>query len=147
MYDKDVLVLTWHAPSVLLPNAAFPQIETEPLKLFIIDWELSHIGSIAFDLGQMFAELFELKYFKDIDAGTWLIKAFMQGYGPISQDLAFMTTVHFGAHLICWGSSVQGWGTKEQVEKVVEIGRDHVTKGWTRERQWFVGGPLDCLFV
>ncbi|RDW88691.1 hypothetical protein BP6252_00723 [Coleophoma cylindrospora] len=133
--------------NVILPNAPFPASPESPLKMFIIDWELSHIGSIAFDLGQMFAELFELKHFKSIDAGTELIAAFMQGYGRLPRDLAFRTAVHFGTHLICWGSSVQGWGTKEQVEKVVEIGRDFVTRAWAGDREWFVGSPLDCLFT
>jgi hypothetical protein len=60
----------------------------------------------------MFAELFELKHFKDIDAGVWLIEAFMKGYGRINEEMAFRVAIHVGVHLICWGSSVQGWGTE-----------------------------------
>jgi len=95
--------------NVLLPNAPLPP-GNHPLKIYIIDWELSHLSSIAFDLGQMFAELFELKHFKDINAGVWLIESFMDGYGPVDVELAFRTAVHVGTHLICWGSRVVGWG-------------------------------------
>ena len=114
--------------------------------MFVIDWELSQIGSIAFDLGQMFAELFELKHFKDIDAGVWLIESFMEGYGKLDEDLSFKTAIHVGAHLICWGSTVQGWGTREQVEAVVEIGKGYVVNGWKQNRDFFDVTPLRCLF-
>ena len=114
--------------------------------MYIIDWELSHLSSIAFDLGQMFAELFELKHFKDIDAGVWLIESFMDGYGGIGEELAFKTAIHFGTHLICWGTRVEGWGTKEQIEMVVEVGRGFVVKGWEKDRQFFEGTALKCLF-
>jgi hypothetical protein len=132
--------------SVLLPNAPFPS-PSEPLKLFIIDWELSQLSSIAFDLGQMFAELFELKHFKHIDAGTWLIESFMEGYGKIDGALAFKTAIHVGTHLVCWGSRVQGWGTKEQVEAVVEVGRDWIVKAWEKDGKYFEGTALKCLFT
>lgn len=131
--------------SVLLPDMLLTDAEMR-ITLFVIDWELSHVSSLAFDLGQMFAELFELKHFKDIDAGVWLIEAFMQGYGEIDDDFAFRTAIHVGVHLICWGSRVQGWGTKEQVEKVVEVGRDFVVKGWEKDRAFFEVTALKCLF-
>jgi len=132
--------------SVLLKNAPL-QGADEPLTIFVIDWELSHLSDLAFDLGQMFAELFELKHFKDINAGVWLIEAFMKGYGKLGEDMAFRTAIHVGVHLICWGSSVQGWGTEEQVKKVVEMGRGFVLKGWEKDQEYFDGTPLDCLFA
>jgi hypothetical protein len=49
-------------------------------------------------------------------------------------------------HLICWGPAIQGWGTKEQVEKVVEIGRDFVVKGWQKDKPFFEETVLKCLF-
>jgi hypothetical protein len=131
--------------SILLPDILLTDAE-RPVKVFIIDWELSHISSLAFDLGQMFAELFELKHFKDVDAGVWLIEAFMQGYGNIDDNLAFRTAIHAGVHLICWGSRVAGWGTKEQVENVVEIGRDFVVKAWAKDKPFFEGTALKFLF-
>ncbi|RDL39456.1 uncharacterized protein BP5553_03796 [Venustampulla echinocandica] len=127
--------------NVLLPNISYPSTST-PLNVLVVDWELSHLSTVAFDLGQMFAELFELKHFKGIDAGIWLIESFMQGYGPVEEDLAFNTAIHVGTHLICWGSTVQGWGTKEQIEGVVEIGRGFVVKGWEKDASFFKGTAL-----
>jgi len=132
--------------SVLLSNAPLPH-SNEPLKLFIVDWELSHIGPIAFDLGQLFAELFEFKHYKDIDVGVRLIEAFMEGYGKIGEGLAFKTAIHVGTHLIGFGTSVQGWGTTEQVEACVEVGRDFVVNGWKKDKKFFEGTALKCLFV
>ena len=104
------------------------------------------MSSIAFDLGQLFAELFELKHFKDIDAGVWLIDSFMQGYGKLDEEVAFKTAIHVGAHLVCWGSRVQGWGTTEQVEAVVDTGKGYVVNGWDRNSGFFDGTPLRPLF-
>ncbi|TVY40253.1 4-hydroxytryptamine kinase [Lachnellula occidentalis] len=115
-------------------------------NIFVIDWELSHLSTAAFDLGQMIAELFELKHFKDIDAGIWIIEAFVKGYGRLDDEIAFRTAIHAGVHLICWGSRVQGWGTREQIEEVVEVGRGFVVKGWEKERGYFEGSALGCLF-
>ncbi|KAL2075525.1 hypothetical protein VTL71DRAFT_468 [Oculimacula yallundae] len=131
--------------NVLLPDGPILDAK-DPLTVLIIDWELSQVSSPAFDLGQMFAELFELKHFKDIDAGLWLTEAFMQGYGKIDEEMAIKTAVHAGTHLICWGSRVQGWGTDEQVEGVVEVGREWVVKAWEVEKGFFEGGSLGCLF-
>lgn len=116
------------------------------MKVYIIDWELSHLSDLAFDLGQMISELFELKHFKNIDAGIWLIEALMKGYGKLEDEIAFRTAIHVGVHLICWGSRVPGWGTKEQVEKVVEIGRGFVVEGWNRDKNYFEKTALKCLF-
>jgi thiamine kinase-like enzyme len=120
--------------------------ETTPLNVFVIDWELSHMSSLALDLGPLFAELFELKHFKDLNARVWLIQSFMDGYGMIDEGLAFRTAIHVDVHLICWGSRVPGQGSKEQVEKVVEIGRDCVIKRWVTAKAFFDGTVLKCLF-
>ena len=97
----------------------------------------------------MFAELFELKYFKDIDAGVWLIESFIDGYGSIEEELAFRVAMHAGTHLICFGSGVKGWGNDEQVRGVVEEGRKLVVAGKKRDRGELVGlagGVWKCLF-
>ncbi|KAH7342671.1 kinase-like domain-containing protein [Rhexocercosporidium sp. MPI-PUGE-AT-0058] len=144
--DEAVLIHgDFWSGNVLLPNGPIPD-STDPMTVFIIDWELSQVSSPAFDLGQMFAELFELKHFKNIDAGIWLIEAFMQGYGNIDEKMAFKTAIHVGTHLLCFGSVVQGWGTDEQVEDVVRVGGEWIVKGWEGDRKFFEGGPLGSLF-
>ncbi|KAL3423210.1 phosphotransferase [Phlyctema vagabunda] len=132
--------------NILLPNTPF-SVDQPQVNMYVIDWELVHLGSVAYDLGQIFAELFELKHFKGIEAGSQLIAAFMQGYGRLEDDLAFKVAIHVGVHLIRWGSSVPGWGTQEQVERVVEIGRDFFVQGWKKDKGSFNGTVLDCLFA
>lgn len=95
----------------------------------------------------MFAELFEVKHFRDIDSGVWIIEAFLNGYGAMTQEKAFKLAIHMGAHLVCWGSSVSGWGSQEQVEKVVEIGRDYIVNGWKKNARFFTDTPLASLFA
>lgn len=137
--------MTNKIPSVLLPNAPLPSIS--PTTVFIIDWELSSLGLPETDLGQMIAELYELNHFKAIDAGIWLIEAFMQGYGKISEELAFRVAIHAGAHLLYFGPRVKGWGSKEQLEELVRVGRDWIVRGWGRDRAFFEEGVLGCLLA
>jgi hypothetical protein len=117
------------------------------IPLLVTDWELCQWGARALDLGQMVAELYQLKHFKNVDAGVWLIEGLLDGYGPIDEDMAFRIAIHIGAHFICWGSTVPGWGTNAQVEEVVKLGRDLVVKGWQKDRNWFRRGWLQCLFT
>ncbi|KAL3469765.1 kinase-like domain-containing protein [Aspergillus californicus] len=131
--------------NVLIPKSAL----TNPLPttpLFITDWELAQKGTRALDLGQMIAELYMLKHFKDIDDGLWAIEGFAEGYQDLSEDLAFRTIMHVGVHLVFWGSTVPGWGTKEQVLDVVRQGRDLIIGAWEKDRTLFKKGIWACLF-
>lgn len=130
--------------SVLIPKSALDEpVPVTPL--FITDWELAQRGSRALDLGQMIAELYMLKHFKDIDAGVWVIEGFAEGYKDINEDIAFRTIIHVGVHFIFWGSTIPGWGTEEQVQDLVKLGRDLITKAWERERGWFRGSVWEVL--
>jgi hypothetical protein len=128
----------------LLADAELPQ-PGGPLKIYVIDWELSHITSTAFDLGQMIGDLFETRHYKDIEATEWLIEAFMDGYGPVNDDIAFKTAVQVGAHLICWGS-MTAKGSPEQTEQGLRIGCDFVVRGWKKDKAFFNETVLKCLF-
>ena len=131
--------------SVLIRNG-LPSATKSAADLFIVDWELSHIGARALDLGQMIAELYETKLFKNVDGGLWIIDGFSKGYGSLTDEMALRTAIHVGVHLICWGSRVPGWGSQEQIEEVVKAGRDIIVHAWMKDKQWFVGGSLGCLF-
>lgn len=114
--------------------------------VFIVDWEMCHLGVRPVDLGQMIAEMWELSLFKGVDEGKWLIEGFVGGYGSFDDDFAFRTAIHVGTHLVCWGSRVSGWGTEEQVRQVVGMGKEVVLRAWRRDRAWFEAGDLACLF-
>ncbi|KAI1151150.1 kinase-like domain-containing protein [Nemania diffusa] len=130
--------------NVLLPNSLIQ--EGSDITMFVIDWEMSQIGVPNLDVGQMIAELYELKLYKNITAGLWIVQGFVEGYGAVSDDFALRTAIQIGAHLISFGTSVQGWGTPEQVEMVARAGRDIIVHAWQKDRQWFEGGDLECLF-
>ncbi|KAI0406593.1 kinase-like domain-containing protein [Xylaria palmicola] len=130
--------------SVLLPDR--PIQEGDDVTMFVIDWEMSQLGVRNLDLGQMVAELYELKLFRDITAGLWMAQGLLSGYGAVSDDSAFRTAIQVGAHLVSFGTAVQGWGTPTQVEMVARTGRDIIVRAWEKDREWFRGGDLACLF-
>ncbi|KAI1816217.1 kinase-like domain-containing protein [Poronia punctata] len=130
--------------NILLPDA--PIQGGADIPLFVIDWEMSQVGVPNLDVGQMIAELYEMKLYKDITAGLWIVEGFVQGYGRVSDDFAFRTAIQVGAHLISFGTSVQGWGTPEQVETVARTGRDIILHAWRKDGTWFESSDLACLF-
>jgi hypothetical protein len=113
----------------------------------VVDWEMAQLGIRPEDLGQMIAELWELKLYKDIDAGLWIIRGLVQGYGDRDDDVAFRTIVHVGAHLICFGSSTSGWGDDEQRMMVLRTGRDVLVKAWEKDRRAFEKHDLQFVFA
>ncbi|KAI1106837.1 kinase-like domain-containing protein [Jackrogersella minutella] len=130
--------------NILLPNN--PIQEGVDIPIFVIDWELAQLGRPNLDLGQMIAELYELKLYKNISEGLWMVQGFVDGYGVVSEDFAFRTAIQVGAHLISFGTSVQGWGTPEQVENCARVGKEIIVHAWKKDRRWFEEGDLACLF-
>ncbi|KAK5996351.1 4-hydroxytryptamine kinase-like protein [Cladobotryum mycophilum] len=130
--------------NVLLPNTAIE--DGSQIHVRIVDWEMSQLGVQPEDLGQIIAELWELKLYKDIDAGLWVIQGFMEGYGKVGAEFIFRTILHVGAHLICFGSTTPGWGTTEQAEQVAKVGKDVLLKAWKKDPKGFEGHELECLF-
>lgn len=105
-------------------------------RLFIIDWEMTQLGMRALDLGQVLAELYEIKQFKNNNAGLWIMQGLVEKYHMLNEEQAYRTAVHMGVHLVCW-SGVPGWATASQVEDVIRMGRDIIEKAWERDREWF----------
>ncbi|OTA81773.1 hypothetical protein M434DRAFT_401239 [Hypoxylon sp. CO27-5] len=130
--------------NILLPKDTIE--EGAEVPMFVIDWETSQIGKPNLDLGQMIAELYELKLYKDILGGLWMVQGFVDGYGAVSEDFAFRTAIQVGAHLISFGTAVPGWGTPEQVENCARTGKEIIVHAWKRDRDWFEQGDLACLF-
>ncbi|KAL7626920.1 hypothetical protein AAE478_003694 [Parahypoxylon ruwenzoriense] len=130
--------------NILLPNT--PIQEGVDVPMFVIDWEMAQLGVHSVDLGQMIAELYELKLYKSIFGGLWMAQGLVDGYGAVSEDSAFRTAIQIGAHLICFGTSVPGWGTQEQIENCARVGKDIIIHAWEKDRPWFEQGDLACLF-
>lgn len=67
-----------------------------------LDWELCHLSSFVFDLGQMFVELYLLLHVRSSQAVPLIIDAFLTAYGPIDKQDAFNIMIHCGVHLMVW---------------------------------------------
>lgn len=127
----------------MLPN--------EPVKkgfetpLFVVDWEMCHLSHPSVDFGEMIAEMYALWLYKSIDGGLWMMDGFIDGYGEVDEEFAFMTAVHVGTHLVCVTTGDPAWGA-ENYERVVATGRDIIVHAWKRHSKWFEKGNLACLF-
>lgn len=121
-------------------------VEGSQTPIRVVDWEMTQLGIRPVDVGQMMAELWQLKLFKDIDAGEWMLKGLAEGYGGMDDKAAFRAILHISVHLIGIGSTTPGWGTAEQIEKVILVGKEVMLGAWKQERAWFKGHVLECLF-
>ncbi|KAJ4269839.1 hypothetical protein NW762_001508 [Fusarium torreyae] len=130
--------------NIVLPNV--PIQESTPVEMLVIDWELTQPGLPSVDFGEMIAEMYALWLYKSITAGLWMMEGFVEGYGKISEDFAFRTAIQTGTHLLCVTTDGAKWGTPEQLEKVVGVGRDIIVHAWKKDRAWFEKGDLTCLF-
>ncbi|KAF4333841.1 cytoplasmic trna 2-thiolation 2 [Fusarium beomiforme] len=130
--------------NILLPDT--PLAEGTQTSIRVIDWEMVQIGVRPMDLGQVIAELWLLKLYKDIAAGEWLIRAFTDGYDAVDDDFAYRTVIHVGVHLICFGSQTPGWGGVGQQKDVVRTGKEIIVKAWGRDRGYFDEHVLGSLF-
>ncbi|KAM0247291.1 hypothetical protein ACHAP5_004152 [Fusarium lateritium] len=130
--------------NILLPNT--PMIEGTQNPMRVVDWEMVQLGVRPLDLGQVIAELWQLKLYKKIDAGEWLIRAFADGYGAVDDNFTYRAIIHVAVHLICFGSQTPGWGDVEQQKGVVRVGKEVIVKAWARDREYFEGHVLGSLF-
>jgi len=105
------------------------------------------MGVPSLDLGQMIAEMWKVAICRGRDSGRWLIRGFVAGYGAQGDDFAFRTAIAVGTHLISFSPyGNEDWGSPENIEESVRVGKDVVVNAWKRNREWFTGGDLECLF-
>lgn len=99
----------------------------------------------------MIGDLYERKHFHNVDAATWVLGCFVDGYGKLSDELAFRTAIHAGVHLLCWyirrAPNGPLKGTPQQVAEAVTLGIDFVVKGWKKDRRWFEQSVLAPLLA
>ncbi|KAL4998243.1 kinase-like domain-containing protein [Aspergillus recurvatus] len=150
--------------SVILPMTALQDLEKYPkpkrdaeddprhipcpqTTLFITDWEFAQYGPHALDIGRMVAELYILHHFRGIEAASWMLEGFLDGYGHITMETSYRMLIHIGMHFIVWGSRrANGVGTEKQVRKLIKLGRKFIVKGWKKDRYAFMGNFWNCLF-
>jgi thiamine kinase-like enzyme len=122
------------------------------MKLVIVDWEFAQFGHRSYDIGQMIGDFYERKHFRGVRASLWAIDAFIEGYGSVSEDMAYRIAIHTGVQLITWvnrGPPLHmrpAWATRERVIDMLKLGMTFILKGWDKDRTWFESGVLAGLF-
>ncbi|KAG5973581.1 hypothetical protein E4U55_000394 [Claviceps digitariae] len=129
--------------NILLPDAAIHGPSPTPIK--IIDWEMAQLGVQPQDVGQLIAELWLLKLYRDIDAGVWLMQGFVDGYGHTDTTFALRALLHVGAHLVCFGARTRGWGTGHQNQEVARMGWRVLLGAWAGDVRAFEGHELEFV--
>ncbi|KAK4452659.1 kinase-like domain-containing protein [Podospora aff. communis PSN243] len=118
--------------------------------LLVIDWELSQYGHRAYDLGKMFGDLFEKRFLDGAEGIVWVIEGFVDGYGQMSEELAFRTAIHTGTQFIHWyvrrPPNAELLAAPEKIAEGMKLGRDLIVKGWMRDKEWFKRTPLAPLY-
>jgi hypothetical protein len=99
----------------------------------------------------MIGDLYDRKHFDHVDSADSVIQGFVEGYGGLSDEVAFRTAIHAGVHLIGWYNRRPRKGPvttpPEHIAAGMEIGRDFVLKGWEKDKSWFKDSALAPLFT
>jgi hypothetical protein len=125
--------------------------QSQGINMFIIDWEFAQFGHQAYDFGQIIGDFYERKHFNNANCATWAIQGLINGYGSITDEMAFRTAIHTGVNLICWyirrppKSPLPA--PLEQVRDMLELATGFVVKGWEKDRRWFEDSLLADLFT
>jgi thiamine kinase-like enzyme len=131
--------------SVLLPKTLSSETrQSKAMEIFIIDWEFAQFGHHAYDLGQICGDLYERKHFSNAVSAIWVIQGVINGYGPVSEEMAFRIAIHTGVHLICW--ALRRPAIQERAEELVKLAVSFVVKGWEKDRRWFEDSALSSFF-
>ena len=74
----------------------------------------------------------------------------IDGYGALSDEMAFRTAIYVGVHLISWYNRRPLPGPRVAPPEVIvaglTVGRDFMVKGWEKDRAFFQGSALASLF-
>ena len=120
-------------------------------ELFIIDWEFSQFGHRSCDLGQIVGDLYERKIYNNLDTAISTMEGVIDGYGALSDEMAFRTAIYVGVHLISWYNRRPRKGPRVVPPEVIvtglTVGRDFMVKGWEKDRVFFQGSALASLFA
>jgi len=123
---------------------------TTKLPVKIIDWELSRVGTPAWDIGQFFAECRILSLFKYRDEALASISGFIAGYGPIEREEAFDIAIMYGAQLMTVPEYLADWVDDpthlQDEKKCVAEGALLLEKAWQRDGEFFKDGVLGEWF-
>lgn len=117
------------------------------IPLFVVDWEMAHLGHRYVDFGQMLAEMYAIWQYRKMEAGLWLVQGFCQGLNLEDENLAFRIAAQVGCHLVACDAKIPSWGTPDQQEECARAGRDFIVHARKRERDWFDESDLACLFA
>lgn len=139
----------WHG-NILITRQEPALPPSNPLPLKIIDWELSRVGTPAWDIGQFFAECRILSLFKSRPEALSSITGFIAGYGTIEREEAFDVAVMYAAQLMTAPEYLADWVEDathvEDERRCVEEGAVWLERAWERDGGFFAGGILGGWF-
>jgi hypothetical protein len=99
----------------------------------------------------MLGDLYERKVYNNVDNGMPVMAGVIEGYGKLSDEMAFRVAMHVGVHLINWHSRRPQQGpwvaSPESILSGLSLGRDFILKAWVKDRRYFKGTPLANLFT
>lgn len=119
-------------------------------NVFILDFEVSQLGSRSQDLAQCLAELYMVHHFFGADAPLQVMRGLVDGYFRSAQSvagsaLALQIAMHFGIHIVVipWR---YGWPKGDRLVECVRFGNNCLVHGFANDVDWFKGGPLGYVF-
>ncbi|KAH8898608.1 hypothetical protein GQ53DRAFT_710494 [Thozetella sp. PMI_491] len=139
--------------NILIPTTGWqePTAQGKPNELFMIDWEYAQFGHRSYDIGHIVGDLCERIIYNKADTALPVLEGFVEGYGQLSDEMAFRVAIHVGVHAINWHKRRPKKGpwvaSPEAIVAGLAVTRDFVIKGWEKDKAFFEGTLLASLFT
>ena len=122
-------------------------VRTNPLRLTIVDWEMTRRGNGVTDVGQFAAESWLLDRFR---GGEGMMGAFLHAYRAGREvdwpmDDRRRVAVQFGTHIAFWPTRVE-WGGIEETFECVKLGSEILKRARDKDYEWLGESVLTPLF-
>ncbi|EED22207.1 conserved hypothetical protein [Talaromyces stipitatus ATCC 10500] len=125
--------------------------EVKTTEIFIIDWEFAQFGHRSTDLGQIVGDLYERKVYNNLENAMSAMEGVIEGYGVMSDEMAFRTAIYLGVHLISYYNRRPQKGPRVASPEVIlaglTVGRDFIVKGLQKDGAFFQDSALASLFA
>lgn len=94
------------------------------------------------DHSRLLGGLIAFHLYKNIDAGLYIARGYVDGLGELSQDEKWRNALQVGVYLLHWRQA--GWVSADKdgmelKQRVWAIGKNIVLNSWKKEKEWFSG--------
>ncbi|KAH8430728.1 phosphotransferase family protein [Aspergillus melleus] len=116
----------------------YQESKQDDINLALVDWELCRYGCITKDLASMVSCLYIQWQFEDTPSAEFMLRAFIRGYGHVSEELVFQMAGVIAILIVIWEKFgiIIGDMTDARVREVHQHANEFFVGAAQRDAKW-----------